>query len=155
MIVTVTFMALAYISGTPIIADYLNLPYVFEGHEISVFLAGLAGASLGFLWYNAPPAQIFMGDTGSLALGSVLGMTAIILKKEIFFMIAGGVFVLETLSVMVQVISFKWRGRRVFRMAPLHHHFELGGWPETRLVIRFWLLGIIFCLIAISTLRLQ
>ena len=155
IIVSTTFTALAYISGTPIIADYLNLPYIHDAHEISIFLAALSGASLGFLWYNAPPAQVFMGDTGSLALGSAFGMTAIILKKELFFSIAGGVFVIEALSVILQVVSFKLRGKRLFRMSPIHHHFELKGWPESRVVIRFWLIGIILCLIAISTLRIQ
>ncbi|GIX41126.1 MAG: phospho-N-acetylmuramoyl-pentapeptide-transferase [Leptospiraceae bacterium] len=154
-IVTVTLGALAYLTGTPKVADYLNIAYVENAHEISVFLSALAGAGIGFLWYNAPPALVFMGDTGSLALGGALGMTIIILKKEILFLILGGIFVIEALSVIIQVTSFKMTGKRVFKMAPIHHHFELMGWPETRVVIRFWLIGIILSLIAISTLRLQ
>ncbi len=154
-IVTVTLGAFAYITGTPKVADYLNIPYVETAHEISVFLSALAGAGIGFLWFNAPPAMVFMGDTGSLALGGVLGMTVIILKKEILFIILGGVFVMEAISVMIQVASYKLTKKRVFKMAPIHHHFELSGWPETRIVIRFWLVGIILSLISISTLRLQ
>ncbi len=155
-IVTVTMGILAYITGTPRAANYLNLPAVLEGHEIAIFLAALTGAGLGFLWYNAAPALVFMGDTGSLALGGALGMSAIILKKEFLLVVMGGVFVLEALSVILQVLSFRLRGgKRVFRMAPLHHHFELGGWPETRVVIRFWLLGILLSLLSLSTLRIQ
>jgi phospho-N-acetylmuramoyl-pentapeptide-transferase len=154
-IVTVTLGALAYLTGTPKVADYLNIAYVENAHEISVFLAALAGAGIGFLWFNAPPAMVFMGDTGSLALGGALGMTIIILKKEMLFLILGGIFVIEALSVMIQVASFKLTGKRVFKMAPIHHHFELSGWPETRIVVRFWLVGIILSLITISTLRLQ
>jgi phospho-N-acetylmuramoyl-pentapeptide-transferase len=154
-IVTVTLGVLAYLTGTPKVADYLNIPYVENAHEISVFLSALAGAGIGFLWFNAPPALVFMGDTGSLALGGALGMTIIILKKELLFLILGGIFVMEAVSVIIQVTSFKITGKRVFKMAPIHHHFELSGWPETRVVIRFWLIGIILSLISISTLRLQ
>ncbi|MCS7205145.1 MAG: phospho-N-acetylmuramoyl-pentapeptide-transferase [Leptospiraceae bacterium] len=154
-IATITLGAFAYLTGTPRIADYLNIPYVQGAHEIAVFLSALAGAGIGFLWFNAPPAQVFMGDTGSLALGGALGMTIIIIKKEILFLVLGGVFLVEALSVIIQVVSFKLTGKRVFKMAPIHHHFELSGWPETRVVIRFWLIGIILSLIAISTLRLQ
>lgn len=155
-IVTVTMGILAYITGTPRAANYLNLPGVIEGHEIAVFLAALTGAGLGFLWYNAAPALVFMGDTGSLALGGALGMAAIILKKEFLLVVMGGVFVLEALSVILQVGSYRLRGgKRIFRMAPLHHHFELGGWPETRVVIRFWLLGVLLSLLSLSTLRIQ
>lgn len=155
IIVAGTMGVIAYITGTLNWAHYLNLPAVTGAHELTVFLAALTGAGVGFLWYNAPPAQVFMGDTGSLAIGGALGMTAVVLKKEILLVIAGGVFVMETLSVILQVASFRLRGVRIFRMAPLHHHFELKGWPETRVVIRFWLLGIIFSLLALSTLRLQ
>ncbi len=154
-IVAVTMGILAYITGSPRAANYLNLPAVIDAHEVSVFLAALTGAGVGFLWFNAAPARIFMGDTGSLALGGALGMTAIILKKELLLVIAGGVFVLEALSVILQVGSFKLRGKRIFKMAPLHHHFELLGWPETRVVIRFWLIGVILSLLALSTLRIQ
>lgn len=154
-IATVTLGALAYLTGTPKVADYLNIAYVENAHEISVFLSALAGAGIGFLWFNASPAMVFMGDTGSLSLGGALGMTIIILKKEILFLILGGIFVMEAISVMIQVTYFKLTGKRIFKMAPIHHHFELLGWPETRIVIRFWLIGIILSLITISTLRLQ
>ncbi len=154
-IVAVTMGILAYVTGTPRAANYLNLPIVQGGHEITVFLAALAGSGIGFLWHNAPPARVFMGDTGSLALGGALGMTAVILKKEILLVIAGGVFVAEALSVILQVGSYRLRKKRIFKMSPLHHHFELSGWPETRVVIRFWLVGIILSLIALSTLRVQ
>ena len=154
-IVAVTMGIMAYLTGSPRIANYLNIPVVISGHEISVFLAALTGAGVGFLWFNAPPAQIFMGDTGSLALGGVLGMTAIILKKEILLVVMGGVFVVEALSVILQVASFKIRKKRIFKMAPIHHHFELKGWPETRVVIRFWLIGLILSLVSLSTLRVQ
>lgn len=154
-IVAVTFGAMAYLAGTPRTADYLNLPYVENAHEIAVFLAALAGSGIGFLWFNAPPARVFMGDTGSLSLGGALGMSAILIKKELLLVIAGGIFVVEALSVILQVASFKLTGKRIFRMAPIHHHFELGGWPETRVVVRFWLVGIILSLISLSTLRIQ
>ncbi len=154
-IVAVTMGGLAYLTGTPKAANYLNIPVVTNGHEIAVFLAALTGAGVGFLWFNAAPALVFMGDTGSLALGGALGMTAIIIKKELLLVIAGGVFVAEALSVILQVGSFKLRGKRIFKMAPLHHHFELSGWPETRVVTRFWLVGIILSLLALSTLRIQ
>ncbi len=154
-IVAVTLGALAYITGTPRAANYLNLPLVENAHEVAVFLAALGGAGVGFLWFNAAPARVFMGDTGSLALGGAIGMSAIILKKEILLVVMGGVFVLEALSVILQVGSFKLRGKRIFKMAPLHHHFELSGWPETRVVVRFWLIGVILNLLALSTLRIQ
>lgn len=154
-IVVVTLGVFAYLSGTPKVADYLNIPYIEKVHEVSVFLSALTGASIGFLWFNAPPAQVFMGDTGSLSIGGVIGMTVVILKKEILLLILGGIFVVEALSVILQVSYFKLTGKRIFKMAPIHHHFELSGWPETRIVIRFWLIGIILSLVAISTLRLQ
>lgn len=155
IIVTSTLGALAYVTGTPLVANYLNLPMIPGAHESSVFLAALAGAGVGFLWFNAAPARVFMGDTGSLALGGAIGMSAIILKKEILLVIMGGIFVLEALSVILQVASFKLRGKRIFKMAPLHHHFELSGWPETRVVVRFWLISVILNLLALSTLRIQ
>ncbi len=154
-IVTVTMGCIAYITGTPLATNYLNLPNVEGAHEISVFLAALTGAGIGFLWFNASPAKIFMGDTGSLALGAALGMTAIIIKKEILLSIAGGIFVMEAISVILQVASYRIFGRRIFKMAPIHHHFELSNWPETRIVIRFWLIGIILSLLTFSTLRVQ
>ncbi|MCB1321499.1 MAG: phospho-N-acetylmuramoyl-pentapeptide-transferase [Leptospiraceae bacterium] len=154
-IVAVTMGILAYITGTPKAAHFLNVPVVEQVHEISVFLAALTGAGVGFLWFNAAPAKIFMGDTGSLALGGAIGMTAVLIKKELLLVLAGGVFVLEALSVILQVGSYRLRGKRIFKMAPLHHHFELSGWPETRVVIRFWLIGIILSLLSLSTLRIQ
>ena len=154
-IVAMSMGILAYLTGTPLAANYLRLPLVEGAHEVSIFLAALTGAGIGFLWFNAAPARIFMGDTGSIALGSALGMTAVIIKKEILLAIAGGIFVLEALSVILQVLSYKLRGKRIFKMSPIHHHFELSGWPETRVVIRFWLIGIILSLLAFSTLRVQ
>ncbi|MBX7057928.1 MAG: phospho-N-acetylmuramoyl-pentapeptide-transferase [Leptospirales bacterium] len=155
LIVAVTLGALTYITGTPRAANYLKLPLVENAHEVSVFLAAMCGAGVGFLWFNAAPARVFMGDTGSLALGGAIGMSAIIIKKEVLLVIMGGVFVLEALSVILQVGSFKLRGKRIFKMAPLHHHFELLGWPETRVVVRFWLIGVILNLLSLSTLRIQ
>ncbi len=154
-IVSASMGLLAYLTGTPLAANYLNLPFVGQAHEIAVFLAALTGATMGFLWFNAAPAKVFMGDTGSLALGSALGMTAVIIKKELLLAIIGAIFVVEALSVILQVLSFKTRRKRIFRMAPIHHHFELSGWPETRIVIRFWLVGIILSMLAFSTLRVQ
>ncbi|TGN08347.1 phospho-N-acetylmuramoyl-pentapeptide-transferase [Leptospira ilyithenensis] len=155
VIATATMALLAYVSGTPVAANYLNVPYLPGAHEYSIFLAGLSGALLGFLWFNCHPAQVFMGDTGSLFLGSTLGLTAIMLKKEILLIILGGIFVAEALSVMLQVGSFKLRGKRIFKMAPLHHHFELLGWSEEKVVIRFWIVGIILAIISLSTLKIQ
>ena len=154
-IVAMTMGVLAYITGTPLAANYLRLPVVEGAHEISIFLAAITGAGIGFLWFNAAPAKIFMGDTGSIALGSALGMTAVIIKKELLLALVGGVFVMEALSVILQVFSYKLRRKRIFKMAPIHHHFELSGWPETRVVIRFWLIGLILSLLAFSTLRVQ
>ncbi|MBP7280435.1 MAG: phospho-N-acetylmuramoyl-pentapeptide-transferase [Leptospiraceae bacterium] len=155
MIATITFAIIAYASGTPIAADYLNIPYLHGAHEYSVFLSALAGALLGFLWFNTHPAEVFMGDTGSLFLGATLGMIAVMLKKEILLFILGGVFVMEAVSVILQVGSFKLTGKRIFKMAPIHHHFELMGIKETKIVIRFWIIGVILALFALSTLRIQ
>ncbi|MCZ8237524.1 MAG: phospho-N-acetylmuramoyl-pentapeptide-transferase [Leptospiraceae bacterium] len=152
---TITFGIIAYVSGTPITANYLNIPYLPGAHEYSVFLSALAGSLIGFLWFNSHPAQVFMGDTGSLFLGSTLGMVAIMLKKELLLIILGGVFVMEAMSVILQVASFKLRGKRIFKMSPIHHHFELSGIPEEKIVIRFWIVGIILALISLSTLRIQ
>jgi len=152
----VAFGGLAYLCGNQNFAEYLNLPFLEGSGELAIYAGALFGASLGFLWYNAHPAQVFMGDTGSLALGGSLGMLAVLIKRELLLVIVGGIFVAETLSVVVQVLSFKYRGgKRVFRMAPLHHHFEELGWPETRVVIRFWILGIILALVTLSTVKLQ
>ncbi len=154
-IATSTFGIISYVSGTPIAANYLNIPYLPGAHEYSVFLSALTGALLGFLWFNAHPAQVFMGDTGSLFLGATLGMIAIMLKKELSLPILGGIFVMEALSVILQVGSFRLRAKRIFKMAPIHHHFELGGLKETKIVLRFYIVGIILALITLSTLKIQ
>lgn len=154
-IAVTTFGIIAYVSGTPVAANYLNIPYIPGAHEYSVFLSALSGALLGFLWFNAHPASVFMGDTGSLFLGATLGMISIMLKKEILLVILGGVFVAEALSVILQVGSFKLTQKRIFRMAPLHHHFELAGLKETKIVFRFWIVAIILALISLSTLKIQ
>jgi phospho-N-acetylmuramoyl-pentapeptide-transferase len=151
----IAFGGLAYVSGNAVFSKYLNLPFLESSGELAVYAAALVGASLGFLWYNAHPAQVIMGDTGSLALGGSLGMLAVLVKRELLLIIVGGIFVIELLSVAIQVLSFKYRGKRVFRMAPLHHHFELMGWPETRVVVRFWILGILLGLVTLSTVKLQ
>jgi len=150
-----SFAALAYLSGNIRLAEYLNIPYILGAGELTIFCAAMFGASLGFLWYNTHPADVFMGDTGSLALGGALGTVAVILKKELLLFMVGGIFVAEALSVIIQVLSYKLRGRRVFRMAPLHHHFELRGWPESRVVVRFWIVGMLLALLSLSTLKLQ
>jgi phospho-N-acetylmuramoyl-pentapeptide-transferase len=144
-----------YASGHLHFADYLGIPFIPGAGEVVVFAAALCGAGLGFLWFNTHPAQVFMGDVGALALGAALGTMAVITRQEIVLVIMGGVFVVETLSVIVQVASYKLTGRRVFRMAPLHHHFELKGWPEPRVIVRFWIITIILVLIGLSTLKLR
>ncbi|MBT3275970.1 MAG: phospho-N-acetylmuramoyl-pentapeptide-transferase [Spirochaetales bacterium] len=153
--VGVTFALLAYLTGRADYAGYLGIPYIEGSGELAVMCLALVGACVGFLWYNSHPAEVFMGDTGSLSLGGAIGIIAIILKKELLLVIIGGVFVLEALSVIIQVISFKTRGRRVFKMAPLHHHFEILGWAESKVVVRFWILGGLFSIIALSTLKIQ
>ncbi|HVZ69319.1 MAG TPA: phospho-N-acetylmuramoyl-pentapeptide-transferase [Rhizomicrobium sp.] len=155
MIAAATFVLIAYLVGNVKFADYLQLHYVSGTGELAVFLAALIGASLGFLWYNAPPAMVFMGDTGSLPLGGALGAVAVAVKHEIVLAIVGGLFVLETVSVIVQVASFKLTGKRVFRMAPIHHHFEQIGWKEPTIVIRFWIVAVVLALIGLSTLKLR
>ncbi len=154
-IVAAAFTALAYVTGHRILADYLLLVRFAPAGELTIFCGALVGASLGFLWYNSYPAEIFMGDVGSLALGGALGTVAILIKQELLLVIVGGVFVLEALSVIVQVASFKLTGQRVFRMAPLHHHFELIGWSEPKVITRFVILGIIFALLSMKTLKLR
>lgn len=151
----ITLGIIAYVSGTPIAANYLNIPYLPGAHEYSVFLSALAGSLIGFLWFNAHPAQVFMGDTGSLFLGATLGMVCVMLKKEMLLPILGGIFVLEALSVILQVGSFKLTQKRIFKMAPLHHHFELLGLKETKIVFRFYIIAIILALISLSTLKIQ
>lgn len=154
-VVAFAFAALAYIVGRVDFTDYLHITYVPGASEIAVFCSALAGSMLGFLWFNAPPARVFMGDTGSLAVGGVLGTVAILLKQEFLLAIIGGIFVLETVSVIVQVASFKLTGKRVFRMAPLHHHFEHKGWPESTIVVRFWIISIILALVGLATLKIR
>jgi phospho-N-acetylmuramoyl-pentapeptide-transferase len=152
------FIALAlitYISGRVDYSAYLGIPYIVGAGELTVFCLALAGACVGFLWYNSYPAEVIMGDVGSLALGGAMATVSLIIKKEILALIIGGVFVLEAASVIIQVMSFKLRGKRVFRMAPLHHHFEESGWNENKIVVRFWILGGLFAIIALSTLKIQ
>ncbi|HEY1613238.1 MAG TPA: phospho-N-acetylmuramoyl-pentapeptide-transferase [Rhizomicrobium sp.] len=155
MIAALAFALIAYLVGNIKFADYLQLHYVAGTGELAVFLAALVGGGLGFLWYNAPPAMVFMGDTGSLALGGALGAVAIATKHEIVLAIVGGLFVMEAVSVIVQVASFKLTGKRVFRMAPIHHHFEQLGWKEPTVVIRFWIISVVLALIGLSTLKLR
>jgi phospho-N-acetylmuramoyl-pentapeptide-transferase len=150
-----TFTLLAYLSGHAEIADYLQIMFVPGAGELSVFAGAMVGASLGFLWFNTYPAQVFMGDIGALALGGGLGTLAVVTKNEILLLVVGGIFVVEALSVIFQVTSFKFRGKRVFSMAPIHHHFELKGWPEPKIIVRFWIIAIILSLIAISTLKIR
>tara|TARA_B100000214_G_scaffold375359_1_gene361347 strand:- start:1036 stop:2121 length:1086 start_codon:yes stop_codon:yes gene_type:complete len=149
------FAFISYVSGNVIFADYLLIPYIEGVGEVSVFCGAIIGASIGFLWFNAPPAKIFMGDTGSLALGGSLGAVGVVTKHEIVLAITGGLFVLEAVSVIVQVISFKLTGKRIFMMAPLHHHFEKKGWAESTVVIRFWIISLILAMIGLATLKLR
>ena len=155
MIAAATFTLIVYLVGNEKFSAYLQLPYVQGSGELAVFLAALVGAGLGFLWYNAPPAMIFMGDTGSLSLGGALGAVAVIAKHEVVLFIGGGLFVVETVAVIVQVISFKLTGKRVFRMAPIHHHYEQLGWSESTIVIRFWIVAVMLALLGLATLKLR
>jgi phospho-N-acetylmuramoyl-pentapeptide-transferase len=155
MIAAASYVAIAYLAGNSVFADYLQIHYVAGTGELAVLCGAVIGAGLGFLWFNAPPASIFMGDTGSLALGGLLGTVAVATKHEITLAIIGGLFVLEAVSVIVQVASFKLTGRRVFRMAPIHHHFEQLGWTESQIVIRFWIVAIVLALAGLATLKLR
>ena len=155
MIVAASFALIAYLVGNAVFANYLQIHGVPGSGELAIVCGALVGAGLGFLWYNAPPAMVFMGDTGSLALGGALGTISVIVKHEIVLAIIGGLFVLETVSVIVQVASFKMTGKRVFRMAPLHHHFEQKGWAEPTVVIRFWIISVVLALIGLATLKLR
>ncbi|MBL4827182.1 MAG: phospho-N-acetylmuramoyl-pentapeptide-transferase [Spongiibacteraceae bacterium] len=146
---------IAYLAGHVTFSEYLFIPYVAGSGELVVFCGSLVGAGLGFLWFNTYPAQIFMGDVGALALGAALGIVAVIIRHEIVFFIMGGVFVMETVSVILQVASFKLTGRRIFRMAPIHHHFELKGWPEPRVIVRFWIITVMLVLFGLATLKLR
>ena len=154
-VVFVAFTGLAYVSGHRLFSEYLNIVYLPGAGELTVYCAAVVGASLGFLWFNTHPAEIFMGDTGSLSLGGALGTVAILLKKELLLVILGGVLVMEAMSVILQVWSFRRSGRRLFRMAPLHHHFELQGWHESKVVVRFWILAVLLAMVGLSTLKLR
>ncbi|MDR2467612.1 MAG: phospho-N-acetylmuramoyl-pentapeptide-transferase [Spirochaetaceae bacterium] len=150
-----TLAILTYLTGRADYSAYLNIPYIPEAGELTVFCLAALGACVGFLWFNAHPAEVFMGDVGSLSLGGVIATISLIIKKEILILIIGGVFVLEAASVIIQVIVFKYKRKRVFKMAPLHHHFEMSGWQETKVVTRFWILGGLFAIIALSTIKIQ
>jgi phospho-N-acetylmuramoyl-pentapeptide-transferase len=150
-----TYAVFTYVAGNAIIARYLQLAWVPGVGEVSVFCGAMVGAGLGFLWFNSHPAEVFMGDVGSLSLGAAIGSVAIIAKQEILLVVVGGLFVMEAMSVIIQVASFKMRGKRVFRMSPLHHHFELSGWAEPKVIVRFWILSILFALLSLSTLKLR
>jgi phospho-N-acetylmuramoyl-pentapeptide-transferase len=145
----------AYASGNVVFSNYLQIPQVPGAGELVIICAAIAGAGLGFLWFNTYPAMVFMGDIGALALGAVLGTIAVIVRQELVLVIMGGIFVIETLSVMIQVASFKLTGRRVFKMAPIHHHFELKGWPEPRVIVRFWIISVILVLVGLATLKVR
>jgi len=155
LIASATFAILSYVVGHAVVSDYLGIPNVKGAGELTVFCASIVGASLGFLWYNCNPAQVFMGDVGSMALGGAIGTVAVLIKQEILLVLVGGLFVIEAISVILQVASFRLTGRRIFRMAPIHHHFEKAGWAEPKVVIRFWILAIIFALLSLSSLKLR
>jgi phospho-N-acetylmuramoyl-pentapeptide-transferase len=155
IMVALSLAVIAYVTGRADYAQYLQIPFIKGAGELTVASLAVVGASVGFLWFNAHPADIWMGDSGSLSLGGVLGLTALILKKEVLILVLGGVFSLEILSVIIQVVSFKLTGKRPFRMAPLHHHFELAGWKESKVVARFWILGGLFAILGLSTLKIQ
>ena len=154
-IASLTFAGMCYVSGHAKFSSYLNISHLPYSGELTVFCAAVLGAALGFLWYNCHPADVFMGDTGSLALGGALGTVAVLIKRELWLVLVGGVFVAEALSVMLQVASFKLWGKRIFKMSPLHHHFELSGWPESRVVLRFYIIGALLALLSLSTFKLQ
>ncbi|NLF24199.1 MAG: phospho-N-acetylmuramoyl-pentapeptide-transferase, partial [Deltaproteobacteria bacterium] len=155
MTVAFTYGLFAYLCGHKVVADYLGLFYVAQAGELSILLAAMLAAGLGFLWYNTFPAQIIMGDLGALALGAGLGFVAVAVKHELVLVVAGGVFVIETLSVIIQRYSYKLTGKRVFRMAPIHHHFELKGWAEPKIIVRFWIVSIVLALMSLATLKLR
>ena len=155
LIASATFMLFCYLAGNFRFASYLQIPFVRGSGELTILCGSLVGAGLGFLWFNTYPAQVFMGDVGSLALGGALGTVAVVTKQEFLLVIVGGIFVIEALSVIIQVVSYRLRKKRVFRMAPIHHHFELKGWAEPKIIVRFWIIGIILGLVAISTLKLR
>ncbi len=154
-IAAAAFAAIAYVTGHAVFSDYLNILFLPQAGELAVFCAALFGAALGYLWFNSYPAQVFMGDTGSLALGGAIGAVAILAKKELLLLLICGVWVIESLSVIIQVFVFKRTGKRVFRMAPIHHHFELKGWPEPKVVVRFWIIGILLALLTLTTFKIR
>ena len=155
MIAAVAYTVVAYVVGNSIISEYLLIPYIEGAGELAVFTAAIFGASLGFLWFNTYPASVFMGDVGSLPLGAALGTVAVVSKNELLLILVGGVFVIEAISVIFQVVSFKSRGKRIFLMAPIHHHFELKGWEEPKVVVRLWIIAILLALLSLSTLKLR
>lgn len=155
VLVAGALVVFAYTTGNIQFARYLAIPYISGAGEVAVFCASIVGAGLGFLWFNTYPAQVFMGDVGSLALGAALGIVAVVVRQELVFFLMGGVFVVETLSVILQVASYKLTGQRIFRMAPLHHHYELKGWPEPRVIVRFWIITVILVLIGLASLKIR
>ena len=155
VMVAAAFALIAYLSGHAQFASYLHIPYLPGSGELVIVCTAIVGAGLGFLWFNTYPAQVFMGDVGSLALGAALGAIAVLMRQEILLVIMGGVFVMETISVILQVGSYKLRGQRIFRMAPIHHHYELKGWPEPRVIVRFWIISLFLVLLGLATLKLR
>ena len=155
VLVSTALGVFAYLAGNKVFSEYLGIPAIPGAGELAIFCSALAGAGLGFLWFNTYPAQVFMGDIGALAIGAALGCIAVIVRQEIVLLIMGGVFVMETASVMLQVASFKLTGKRIFRMAPIHHHFELKGWPEPRVIVRFWIISVVLVLIGLATLKVR
>lgn len=155
LVVSMTLAILSYITGHANFSSYLFIPYIADAGELTVVCAAIVGASLGFLWFNCHPASVFMGDTGSLSLGGTLGVLAVLIKKELLLVVIGGVFVIEAVSVIMQVISFRVWGKRIFRMAPFHHHLQLSGWPESKIIVRLWILAVILALLALTTLKIR
>jgi phospho-N-acetylmuramoyl-pentapeptide-transferase len=155
VLVSAALSVFAYLSGHSVFSDYLNIPYIPGAGEVAIFGAALVGAGLGFLWFNTYPAQVFMGDVGALAIGAALGLMAIMVRQELVLVIMGGIFVIETLSVVIQVAYFKLTGKRVFKMAPLHHHFELKGWAEPKVIVRFWIITLILVLVGLASLKVR
>ena len=155
VMIAATYSVMSYMTGNFNISDYLGVPFIPQAAEITVFCAAILGSGLGFLWFNSHPASVFMGDTGSLALGGAIGTVAVLTKKEVLLFVVGGIFVIEALSVIMQVASFKLTGKRIFLMAPLHHHFELKGWPESKIIVRFWIISAILALFTLATLKLR
>ena len=154
-IAALAWAGMSYVTGRVDFSSYLNVIYLKGAGELTIYCSALIGACLGFLWFNCHPAKIFMGDTGALALGGAMGTLAVLIKKELLILLVGGVFVAEALSVLLQVASYRWRGKRIFKMAPIHHHFELLGWPEEKVVVRFWIVGIMLALLSLGTFKIR